>query len=251
VKIGEGAEVLEVKRNGVAGRKVYTSVADWENSFGADTINERSVEEKAAAATAAAGGAPAHRPVRSRPAPLPPQNADIAFMQQLYKDYNRKSNSKLKPSKVERMVCMVDQLVEAKRLEALTPTPFNDTTVKQLKKFVTNWESWITYPSYANQKSRMITWQFGRTFYVRDSTTSTLNPISLGKTVPTDQYMQGEVYNIMSHLWTAPQQEWICYNGKVGSTFAEVGIPVGPDGKPELWMAGGKYGAITRYAPTA
>jgi hypothetical protein len=258
VKIGKGTEVLEVKRNGVVGRKVYTSVAEWENSFGTDIINERSVEEKTAAAaaaaatTAAAGGAPAHRPVRSRPAPLPAQNADIAFMQQLYKDYNKTCRTKLKPAKVERWVNAIDIFEEVKRLYALTPTPYSESTLTLMKSYIERWTHLITDPYYANTKSANWTYSTGRTFYVRDPATGSLCPILLGKSNGIDSHnLYNAMYTAVSHLYAIPNQDWICYKGKVGNTFTEVGVPVGADGKPELLVTGGKYGAITRYVPTA
>jgi hypothetical protein len=245
VKIGEGAEVLEVKRNGVAGRKLYTSVAEWENSFGADTINERSVEEKTAAAAS-------DRPVRSRPAPLPAQNADIAFMQQLYKDYNKTCRTKLKPAKVERWVNAIDIFEEVKRLYALTPTPYSESTLTLMKSYIERWTHLITDPYYANTKSANWTYSTGRTFYVRDPATGSLCPILLGKSNGIDSHnLYNAMYTAVSHLYAIPNQDWICYKGKVGNTFTEVGVPVGADGKPELLVTGGRWGAITRYVPTA
>jgi hypothetical protein len=246
VKIGTGTEVLEVKRNGVVGRNVYTSVAAWESSFGADPVSSNTVEERAAAAAAPATARPAA--AKKQATVSTPSTPDVAFVQNLYRHYNKKSYSKLKPTKVEKHVSIIDRVTELKRLLALNPSPYNADTVKRMREYVQNWETWVTAPHYANDKSRMVSWTVGRTFYVRDPATAALTPILWGKTHVNEWDRRCPMYNALSHIMTAPMQDWMCYKGTAATSFAELGIPVGPDGKPEIWVAWGKYGAIERLS---
>jgi hypothetical protein len=248
VKIGTGTEVLEVKRNGVVGRKVYSSVTDWEGSFVADPISSNTVEERAAT-TAPAAVRPAA--VKKQAAASTPSTPDVAFMQNLYRRYNKKGYSKLKPTKVEKHVSIIDRVTELKRLLALNPTPYNADTIKMMRRYVETWEVPTTSPHYANDKSRMVSWTMGRTFYVRDPATAALIPILWGKTHVNEWNRGCPMYNALSHIMTAPMQDWICYKGTAATSFAELGVPLGPDGKPEIWVAWGRYGAIERLSAEA
>jgi hypothetical protein len=249
VKIGTGTEVLEVKRNGVVGRKLYSSVTDWEGSFGADPISSQSVEERAAAPAAPAAVRPAA--VKKQTAASNPTTPDMAFVQNLYRRYNKKSYSKLKPTKVEKHVSIIDRVTELKRLLALNPSPYNADTITRMRQYVQSWEVSATSPHYANDKSRMVSWTVGRTFYVRDPATAALTPILWGKTYVHEWDRRCPMYNALSHIMTAPMQDWICYKGTAATSFAELGVPVGPDGKPEIWVAWGRYGAIERLSAEA
>ena len=64
-----------------------------------------------------------------------------------------------------------------------------------------------------------------------------LKPIRYGRLVKPDPLYYYRWFKYMPSLYVEKAGiKLINYDGKTGTTFAECGVPLGPDGKPVLWI---------------
>ncbi len=84
--------------------------------------------------------------------------------------------------------------------------------------------------------------------YVKNFEKDSFEPIMYNIVVPS---YPKRIQHILARAFEFPVEEVIQFRGKFGTTFAELGVPLGPDGVPEFWVISCTDGAMTKYKPAA
>ena len=218
VALSDG-RILQLKRNDVAARVFYDTFAAWLESYEAATMASMTV---------------------TAPPPKKLVNADLELMKKIYASLNIRNLNNM--SRYLGTAIVHDEL--RRQMEETPEAERGGAKYKELRECITDLVTGYCYRA----DDRRVTYQlhkFSSDVFVKDG--DMLKPIRYGRLVKPDPLYYCRWFKHMRSLYVEKEGiKLINYEGKTGTTFAECGVPLGPDGKPVLWIKC-KGGAIVPW----
>lgn len=214
VKRGDGS-ILEVKRAGASKKQNYSSLDAWKESFDAsDPVSTINLAPK-----------------NPRVAPLNPPTEDVMTVRRIH---NRDGRPTFLYCKVLYCPGWDTIVAETKRIHDDAST--SESNKIFLKSYLDLWAKPGLF--YREKKPYMcidLRERYMVDQYVKHHDTGALEPINYCIYRPTSPFKSKRLYNLIYKIYDLPHKEYLHFRGKLGTSFAELGVPLGPDGKPEFW----------------